>query len=157
MQTPNPIEAQADEAMTRITQQINRSAGQHLRAVRRVRAGQPVLSEGTESAQHILRSVRPVGVQRIDTQRLQDTRAIEHFGEASQAAPCPPGFCGFDPKCTDWACPGHPSHITQWTEGMEAEEAEATLNSMRMLAYGLVAFAATCCAVMLAFFIGMHT
>jgi hypothetical protein len=152
MQTPDKIANQADEAMARINQQINRSAGQHLRAVRHVRAGQPV-SEGTASAQQILRNA---SVQRIDTHQLQDTRAIEHFGEASQAAPCPPGFCGLDPKCTDWACPGHPSHITQWTDGMQAEEAEATLNSMRMLAYALVAFAATCCAVVVAFFIGMH-
>ena len=71
---------------------------------RRVRAGQPV-GEGTTSAQRILASV-PLQV--IDTERLQDRRAIEHFGEASQRAVCPSGFCGFDPKCTDLQCPGHP-------------------------------------------------
>lgn len=138
MQTPDPTEAHTDEAMARITQHINRSAGQHLRAVRRVRAGQPVA---------------------LDTQQLQDTRAIQHFGSASQAAPCPPGFCGFDPKCSDWACHGHLPHITQSTAGVdatEAEQAEEAERGMHMLGWALVALAVTCSVMLAAFFMGMH-
>jgi hypothetical protein len=142
--------------MTRIKQQINRSAGQHLRAVRRVRAGQPVLSEGTESAQHILRIVQPVGLERINTERLQDIRAIQKFGEASQAAKCPPGFCGFDPQCSDRACPGHPLNSIASACEPDAEESEKADLDMQVLRWGFAAFAAICFAVIVAFFVGMH-
>ena len=82
MNPPNPIDQQADDAMQRINQTINRSAGQHLRAVRRIRAGQPPSpdqpSEGTTSAQQILRRVP---LQRIDTHHLPDNRTPVHHGE----------------------------------------------------------------------------
>jgi hypothetical protein len=77
MNPPKPIDQQADDAMQRINQTINRSAGQHLRAVRRIRAGQPP-SEGTTSAQQILRRVP---LQRMDTQQLPDNRTVVHHGE----------------------------------------------------------------------------
>jgi len=154
MTTPDQIEAQTDEAMTRLTQQINRSAGQHLRALRRVRAGQPVLSEGTESAQHILRIVQPVGLERINTERLQDIRAIQKFGEASQAAKCPPGFCGFDPQCSDRACPGHPLNSIASACEPDAEESEKA-DLLQVPGWALIALVAVSVTVM-AFFVGMH-
>jgi hypothetical protein len=84
MQTPDTIEQQADEAMARINQQINRSAGQHLRAVRRVRAGQPVLSEGTASAQNILRNVPLAPLHQAQTDPPPDTRYIARCGEPTE-------------------------------------------------------------------------
>jgi hypothetical protein len=84
MQTPDTIEQQADEAMARINQQINRSAGQHLRAVRRVRAGQPVLSEGTASAQNILRNVPLAPLHQAQTDPPPDTRSIARCGEPTE-------------------------------------------------------------------------
>ena len=144
MQTPDTIERQADDAMARINQQINRSSGQ------------PV-SEGTESAQHILCHAPQATVQRIDTQHLQDTRAIERFGSAALAAPCPPGFCGFDVDCSDRECPGHPSHTVQWTPRRDAEEAEEAARSMRMLGWALVVLVVVCCVTVVAFFIGLNS
>jgi hypothetical protein len=81
MTHPSTIEQQAETAMKRITQQINRSAGQHQRAVRKVRAGQPV-SEGTTSAQHILRTV-PLG--HIDIKQLPDSRLVNNHGSIGEA------------------------------------------------------------------------
>lgn len=69
--------------MTRIKQQINRSAGQHLRAVRRVRAGQPV-SEGTASAQNILRNVPLAPLHQAQTDPPPDTRSIARCGEPTE-------------------------------------------------------------------------
>jgi hypothetical protein len=85
MNPPNPIDQQADEAMQRINQTINRSAGQHLRAVRRVRAGQPVLSEGTASAQNILRNVPLAPLHQAQTDPPPDTRSIARCGEPTEA------------------------------------------------------------------------
>jgi hypothetical protein len=112
-------------------------AGEY-RSRRRVRAGQPV-------SEH------------IDTQHLQDTRAIERFGSAAQAGPCPPGFCGFDPKCSDRECPGHPSHTVQWAPRRDAEEAEEAARSMHMLGWALVALVVACCVTAVAFFIGLNS
>jgi hypothetical protein len=84
MTHPTPIEQQAETAMKRITQQINRSAGQHQRAVRKVRAGQPV-SEGTTSAQHILRTVPLASLHRVDTQQLPPEHTALHHGEPTEA------------------------------------------------------------------------
>ena len=117
--------------------------------LRRVHAGQPVI-EGTVSAQHINRQVR---VQHIDTEQLQDSRAIEQFGESSQSAPCPPGFCGFDARCSDRGCPGHPAHAAP----QPADDHPDDIRAMQMLGWGLVALAATALAVIVALAIGLRS
>ena len=66
MNHPNTIEQQAETAMKRITQQINRSAGQHQRAVRKVRAGQPVIEDTTSAP-------------------LPDSRLVIHHGSIGEA------------------------------------------------------------------------
>jgi hypothetical protein len=125
---------------------------------RRVLAGQSVIEDCT-AAQQPLRTASP---KRIDTHQLQDSRAILHFGDDSQAAPCPPGFCGFDAKCTDRGCPGHPAHITQLTGCLDAQDAQDaqdgadTLNMMRRQVDCLIALAMVCCVAVVAFFIGMR-
>jgi hypothetical protein len=93
----------------------------------------------------------------MSTQRPQDTRSIEQFGDPSQAAPCPPGFCGFDVDCSDRECPGHPSHTVQWAPRRDAEEAEEAARSMHMLGWALVALVAACCVMVVAFFIGLNS
>jgi hypothetical protein len=116
----NPSQ-QAEAAMQRITEQINRSAGQHLRAVRRVRAGQPVQpSEGTVSAKQILRSVPLATLHRVDTEQLPDSRLVIHLGSIGEA---------------------------------EAQEALAAESGLQMLAYLLIALAATGLAIVLSYLI----
>lgn len=137
MSTPNPTQLHPIQPQR---QWSKRDAGEY-RSGPRVRAGPPV-SEGTDSAQHILRSVPLAAMRRIDTERVPDNRAITHFGEASQSAPCPPGFCGFDPLCTDRQCPGHPAHATQPPPTPFAKTNDQ-LSGMQMLAYTLIGLAIT--------------
>ena len=144
MSTPNTTQ-QTQKRLGALRPQ--RDAGQY-RSGPRVRAGQPALSEGPESAQQILRNAPLASMQRIDTERVPDNRAITQFGEPSQSAPCPPGFCGFDPLCSDRQCPGHPSHTTQPPPNPFADTNEQ-LSGMQMLAYALIALAITGIAVVL--------
>jgi len=111
---------------------------------RRVLAGQPVIEDCTTAQQPL----RTASAKRIDTHQLQDSRAILHFGEDSQAAPCPPGFCGFDARCSDRQCPGHPSHTTQPLPNPFADTNEQ-LSGIQVLAYALIALAITGIAVVL--------
>ena len=141
MSTPDHLERQAEAAMHRINQQINRSAGQHIRAVRRkLRAGQP-------PAPNV-----------IDTHQLPGARTAEHHSDASTAeAVCPPGFCGFDARCTDTTCPAHPSQAYQrFAQATHDPDSDSHIGGMEMLVYGLVALALTACAAVVAFAIGLR-
>lgn len=60
MNTSNKFEQQAAEALQRINQHTNRSAGQHARAVRRVRASQPVQDDALPPV--VLRRVEPQSI-----------------------------------------------------------------------------------------------
>lgn len=128
------IEQQTEQAMRRITQHINRSAGQHQRAVNRVRAGQPS-SEGTASAQTILRSVPLASLHRVDTRQLPDDSAAMFAGRPEQR--CGQGVCRGLPTCTDTHCEGHPANavtederdarLTRWVWGAYAATVAALI------------------------------
>lgn len=71
MNTSNKFEQQAAEALQRINEHTNRSAGQHVRAVRRVRASQPVKDE----------ALPPVALRRVDPGRIP----VEFAGEEPES------------------------------------------------------------------------
>lgn len=107
--TTNPSTQEA-AAMARIRSHINRSAGQHLRAVRQ---GATVVSEGTESARRILNPNRtsltpePLLLHRVDASQLADDRAVHVAGAVEQRRQCRPGLCEGLSTCNDHACQGH--------------------------------------------------
>ena len=110
--TTNPSTQEA-QAMARIRSHINRSAGQHLRAVR------SAASEGTESARRIndpqRASLTPEPLllaterlHRVDASQLQTPVRIVN-GPVEQRQ-CRPGMCEGLPTCGDHACQGHPGN-----------------------------------------------
>ena len=93
MNTGNNLEQQCAQAMQRINEGINRSAGQHKR---RVRAGglPPTISLASPKWS------QQATVEHIDTEALQDNRASVNFG-----------------------CPGHPAQasLARWDDATEGD------------------------------------
>lgn len=139
--TTNPSTQEA-QAMARIRSHINRSAGQHLRAVR------SAASEGTESARRIndpqRASLTPEPLL-LATERLHRVDASQlPAGTGVSLGHCRTdmGICMGHPECADRACQGHPCNDVD--DGFDVPESERDGPLLLKVLAGYVLFLLGC-------------
>ena len=130
--TTNPS-TQADAAMQRIRQHINRSAGQHLRAVR---SASPADTTSMTPEPLLLATER---LHRVDASQLPHGTGVSlgHCRTDGIACHSRPGvMCMGDPNCHDYHCEGHPCN--------DATDDERDPVALRWFLAGYCGFIVTC-------------
>lgn len=125
--TTNPS-TQADAAMQRIRQHINRSAGQHLRAVR---------SAGTPSMTPEPLLLATERLHRVDASQLPHGTGVS-LGHCRTDM----GICMGHPECADRHCQGHPCNDVD--ADFDVPESERNPVALRWFVAGYCTFIGAC-------------